>query len=155
MTLAVQAPTQCCTFWTGGLLFGVSVFNVQEVLRFQHMSPVPSAPDAVSGLINLRGQIVTAIDLRHRLGLPPQPEGATPINVVARSRGEIVSFLVDDIGDVIETGELPVQPPPANLSPTISDALLGVITLPQHILLVLDVDTAADITSVPQHGGSK
>ncbi|MFL6156645.1 MAG: chemotaxis protein CheW, partial [Marmoricola sp.] len=93
--------SQYCTFWVDGLFFGVSVTVVQEVLRYQPLTAVPSAPEAIQGLINLRGQIVTAVDLRCRLGLPQRPDDALPMNVIVRSRGEVVSLLVDDIGDVI------------------------------------------------------
>ncbi|WP_300600701.1 chemotaxis protein CheW, partial [uncultured Nocardioides sp.] len=81
-----------CTFWVDGLYFGLQVEHVQEVLRYQQLTVVPCAPDAVHGLINLRGQIVTALDLRCRLGLPPRPEGELPMNVIVRSRGEVVSL---------------------------------------------------------------
>src|SRR5690348_8953193 len=89
---------QYCTFWVDGLFFGVAVGAVQEVLRYQPLTAVPSAPEAVQGLINLRGQIVTALDLRCRLGLPPREGEALPMNVIVRSRGEVVSLLVDVIG---------------------------------------------------------
>ena len=109
-TAASSAPSQCCTFWVDGLYFGVAVSEVQEVLRYQELTAVPSGPEAVHGLINLRGQIVTALDLRCRLGLPARPEGVLPMNVIVRSRGEVVSLLVDDIGDVIDTVILAVDP---------------------------------------------
>ena len=67
-------------------LFGVEVEHVQEVLRYHEMHPVPLAPPAVGGLINLRGQVITAVDLRVRLGLPPRPEGTEPMNVIVRRR---------------------------------------------------------------------
>jgi purine-binding chemotaxis protein CheW len=78
---------QYCTFWVDGLFFGVAVSEVQEVLRYQQLTVVPAAPEAVQGLINLRGQIVTALDLRCRLGLAPRPDDALPMNVIVRSRG--------------------------------------------------------------------
>lgn len=136
---------QYCTFWADGLYFGVAVRDVQEVLRFQVMSAAPQAPTSVSGLINLRGQIVTAIDLRHRLGLTALPEDQTPMNVVVRSRDEVVSLLVDDIGDVIDTVGTPIEPVPSTLPTVIRDVATGVIALPRAILLVLDADRAADV----------
>ncbi|MGO4256954.1 chemotaxis protein CheW [Marmoricola sp. RAF53] len=144
---------QYCTFWVDGLFFGVAVSEVQEVLRYQQLTAVPSAPEAIQGLINLRGQIVTALDLRCRLGLPARPDDALPMNVIVRSRGEVVSLLVDDIGDVIDTGGLELEPAPANVPSIVQDVVVGVLPLPEAILLVLDADRAADVTAVPETTG--
>jgi purine-binding chemotaxis protein CheW len=150
--------SQYCTFWVDGLFFGVDVECVQEVLRYQQLTAVPSAPEAIQGLINLRGQIVTALDLRCRLGLPARADDALPMNVIVRSRGEVVSLLVDDIGDVItvETGGgsgLALEPTPANVPSTVQDVVHGVLALPDSILLVLDADRAADVSVVPETTG--
>ena len=151
----MNQQSQYCTFWVDGLFFGVGVECVQEVLRYQHLTAVPSAPEAIQGLINLRGQIVTALDLRCRLGLPPRPDDALPMNVIVRSRGEVVSLLVDDIGDVIDTSGLELEPAPANVPSVVQDALRGVLALPDSILLVLDADRAADVSAVPETTGGK
>jgi purine-binding chemotaxis protein CheW len=129
-TGARLAADQYCTFWVDGLFFGVAVMDVQEVLRYHDMTVVPRAPESVHGLINLRGQIVTAIDLRTRLGLPARPEGQLPMNVVLRSRDEVVSLLVDDIGDVIDTSDLTLEPAPVTLPAAVRDVLHGVLPLP-------------------------
>jgi len=92
---------QYCTFHLGNFIFGVGVREVQEVIRYQQMTQVPLAPATVGGLINLRGQIVTAIDLRERLGMPARDPKALPMNVVVCSEDGAVSLLVDEIGDVI------------------------------------------------------
>ena len=151
---ATATPGQMCTFWVDGLYFGLHVEHVQEVLRYQQLTVVPCAPDAVHGLINLRGQIVTALDLRCRLGLPPRPEGELPMNVIVRSRGEVVSLLVDDIGDVIDTTEVTLQPTPANLPPTVQDVVGGVLPLPGSILLVVDAERAVDVSTPDPTGGT-
>jgi purine-binding chemotaxis protein CheW len=91
------------------LFFGVDVLRVQEVLRFQQMTRVPQAPEVIEGLINLRGQIVTAIDMRRRLRLPPRAGDQTPMNMVVRTEDGAVSLLVDEIGDVLD-----VDAPPTN-----------------------------------------
>lgn len=145
---SVAGTEQFCTFWVDDLFFGVAVDEVQEVLRHQPMTPVPKAHDAVHGLINLRGQIVTAVDLRVRLGLPARATDRLPMNVIVRSGGEVVSFLVDDIGDVIDTGEQSGVVPesaPSNMPATVSAVVQGVRPLPDAILLVLDVDRALDL----------
>jgi purine-binding chemotaxis protein CheW len=143
-TELLSATERYCTFWVGDLFFGVDVEQVQEVLRYQEMTVVPQAPESVRGLINLRGQIVTAVDLRCRLGLPAREDDALPMNVIVRSRGEVVSLLVDDIGDVMEAGDRVPEPVPANLPGAVASALLGVIPLPETILLVLDANRAVE-----------
>ena len=85
---------QFCTFFLDGQYFGIDVLKVQEIIRFQEMTRVPLAPPTIQGLINLRGQIVTAIDMRRRLALRPRPEGQVPMNVVIRSEEGAVSLLV-------------------------------------------------------------
>ena len=96
---------QFCTFYIQGLLFGVEVKTVQEVIRHQEMTGIPLAPEVVAGLINLRGQIVTAIDLRRRLGVRDRLADELPMNVVVRTADGAVSLLVDEIGDVVEVEE--------------------------------------------------
>src|SRR5215813_3657652 len=93
---------QFCTFHVGNLFLGIEVQQVQEVIRYLEMTRVPLAADAVMGLINLRGQIVTAIDLRRRLQIAPRPFDEQPMNVVVRDGENAVSLLVDRIGDVLE-----------------------------------------------------
>jgi len=157
MTTTLEATdtrlAQLCTFWLDGLFFGVDVAHVQEVLRYQEMTTVPRAPRAVRGLINLRGQIVTAVDLRCRLGLPDRGPGELPMNVIVRSRGEVQSLLVDDIGDVIGTSDYQLEPVPANLPEPVREALLGVMSLPDAILLILDSDRAVDCATAPESVG--
>jgi purine-binding chemotaxis protein CheW len=131
---------QFCTFHVGGLLLGVEVLRVQEVIRAQAMTRVPLAPPEVSGLINLRGQIVTALDLRRRLGLPDRPQGVEPMCVMARTDDGVVSLLVDEIGDVIETTDDSFERPPETLRGRARDLILGVYKLAGRLLLVLDTE---------------
>jgi len=146
---------QYCTFRVADLFFGVPVEEVQEVLRHQPMTPVPRAAPAVTGLINLRGQIVTAVDLRVRLGLPPREPGSLPMNVIVRNRGEVVSLLVDDIGDVIDTAGVESEPAPSNMPPEVRDVVAGVRPLDEVILLVLEADRAVDVTVSTTLGGTR
>ena len=136
-----------CTFYVHRLLMGVDVLNVQEVIRYQEMTRVPKAPPVIRGLINLRGQIVTALDLRERLGLPPRPSDQLPINVVIRRDGNSVSLLVDEIGDVIEAPMDALEPPPENLKGPARDLVRAVCKLQDRLLLALDVDRTLDVTS--------
>src|SRR5262249_522652 len=103
---------QYCTFYLAGHYFGLDVLRVQEIIRFQDMTRVPLAPPVVRGLINLRGQIVTALDLRRRLDLPDRPADVQPVNVVVRTDDGAVSLLVDEIGDVLDVPEDLFERPP-------------------------------------------
>ncbi|MEM1415627.1 MAG: chemotaxis protein CheW [Myxococcota bacterium] len=133
--------TQYCTFHLGGLFLGISVDSVQEVIRYQEMTRVPLAAETVRGLINLRGQIVTAIDLRTRFGLPPRDE--LPMNVVVRTDDDAISFLVDEIGDVLEVADDRVEPPPATLTGVTRELVRKVCKLDGRLLLILDTALAA------------
>jgi purine-binding chemotaxis protein CheW len=139
--------SQFCTFYLDKLLFGVELKGVQEVIRSLEMTRVPLAPDVVSGLINLRGQIVTAVDLRRRLELEPAPPGARPMNVVVRSEDGSVSLLVDEIGDVVEVEEDSFEPPPETLRGSIRTMILGVHKLNDRLMHVLDIDKACQMAA--------
>jgi purine-binding chemotaxis protein CheW len=138
----MSSAKQYCTFVLGGSLFGVSVAEVQEVIRYQEMTPVPLAPAVIGGMINLRGQIVTAIDLRQRMGMPARASGAQPMNVVVCTQDGVVSLLVDDIGDVIEVSESTCERPPETLLGPVREMVRGVHKLPDRLLLVLDIERA-------------
>ena len=131
---------QLCTFSVAGRYLGVPVARVQEVIRHQEMTPVPLAPAIVRGLINLRGQIVTALDLRVPLMLPPAPAGALPMNVVVRAGGDLVSLLVDEIGDVLEVNAETFEPPPETLGGPARELIRGAFKLDGRLLLILDTD---------------
>jgi len=139
---------QFCTFHLGDLFLGISVVQVQEVIRGQQMTRVPLAGRGVRGLINLRGQIVTAVDLRERLGLPPLADGRVPMNVVVRTEDGAVSLLVDDIGDVLETTANQYEPVPETLAPAARALIQGVYKLPGRLLLVLDTAKALELDVV-------
>src|SRR5258708_6064811 len=109
------------------------------------MTKVPLAPDVVSGLINLRGQIVTAIDLRRRLGLKPAPPEILAMNVVVRSEDGAVSLLVDEIGDVLEVEETTFEPPPETLRGPVRGMILGVHKLNDRLMHVLDIEKACQM----------
>ena len=141
-------PSQFCTFYLDKLLFGVDLKNVQEVIRWLDVTPVPLAPRVVSGLINLRGQIVTAVDLRRRLELPPRSADVHAMNVVVRSEDGPVSLLVDEIGDVVEVEESTFERPPETLRGAVRTMITGVHKLNGRLLLILDTDKACDMSAV-------
>ena len=128
---------QYCTFRVAELLLGVEVQQVQEVIRAQAMTRVPLAGRSVGGLINLRGQIVTAIDLRERLGLAPRENDQPPMNVVVRDEDDVVSLLVDEIGDVMEINSDLFESPPPTLALEARRMIDGAFKLADSLLLVL------------------
>ena len=138
---------QFCTFYLDGHMFGVKVEQVQEVFGYQEMSKVPLAPPEVRGLINLRGQIITAIDLRQRLGMAPLPEGKLPMNVVVRTKDGVVSLLVDEIADVLEVSEDTYERPPETIPNEVRQLVLGVYKLPDKLLLILDSEKAVNVNT--------
>ena len=139
-----RGSTQFATFSIGDLFFGIDVLNVQEVLRHQQMTRVPLAPGVIRGLINLRGQIVTAVDMRGRLGLPALRTAGASMNMVVRTQEGAVSLLVDEIGDVLSVDEATFEPPPDNLSPVARNLIRGIYKLKDRLLLVLDTERAVD-----------
>ena len=139
---------QCCTFYAAGLYFGLDVMNVQEIIRYQEMTRVPLAPPVVRGLINLRGQIVTALDLRRRLDLPDRPDDQLPVNVVVQTDDGAVSLLVDEIGDVLELPETDFERPPDTLTGPARDLILGAYKLPGRLLLILNTAKTVNLAAV-------
>ena len=136
---------QLCTFTIGENLYGVDAQQVQEVIRYQEMTRVPMSPAVISGLINLRGQIVTALDLRERLGLEPREDDKLPMNVVVRSDDGAVSLLVDQIGDVIEVSPENFESPPDTLRGKARDLIQGAYKLEGRLLLLLDCERAVNV----------
>ena len=150
----VDARLQFCTFTLHGLLFGLEVNQIQEVLLYQDMTRVPLAPPMVRGLINLRGQIVTAIDLRRRLGLAPRAAGEEPMNVVLRTEDGAVSLLVDQIGDVLTLSEAQFEETPSMLDKAQRELLRGVYKLEGQLLLALETRGLLELAqAAPAHAG--
>ena len=139
---------QYCTFFLDNHYFGIEVEKVQEVLRFQDMTYVPLAPEVVRGLINLRGQIVTAIDTRRRLNLPPRPKDQLPMNVIIRADDGAMSLLVDEIGDVLDISEETFEEVPDTVQGLSRELLRGVYKLEGRLLLVLNTEKAIDLSAL-------
>jgi purine-binding chemotaxis protein CheW len=118
------------------------------------MTRVLLAPDVIEGLINLRGQIVTAIDMRRRLELPPRDSSRTPMNMIVRSDDGAVSLLVDEIGDVLDVEESAFERPPDNITPVTRELTQGVYKLKDRLLLVLDVNKTVALVGAAEASGS-
>jgi purine-binding chemotaxis protein CheW len=131
------------TFTIDGRSFGVYVSRVQEVVRPQEVTPIPLAPPGVAGLINLRGEIVTALDLRVRLGSETRA-GDRAMNLIMTSDQGLVSLLVDEAGEVLEVDDGRFEPPPATLRGGARDLFLGTYTLEDRLLMELDVANVID-----------
>lgn len=152
----MRAPTLYSTFFLDGHYVGIDVVHVQEVIRAQRMTSVPLAPREIGGLINLRGQIVTAIDLRRRLSMPDRPEDTVPMNVVIRVDDSWVDLLVDEIGDVVNVDESTFEAPPENVKGVARELTTGVYKLDGRLLLILDLAKAlqtpgANARRSPEH----
>ena len=128
-----------CTFYIENHFFGIDVDQVQEVIRYHEMTIVPLADKTISGLINLRGQIVTTIDMRKRLDFPIMMENQKPTNIIVRTDDGAVSLLVDDIGDVIDIFANNFELPPENLEGEIRQVLKEVCKNENKLLLILDI----------------
>jgi purine-binding chemotaxis protein CheW len=127
------------TFQVDGQWLGVPVATVQEVLLAQRMAVVPLAPAEVAGFLNLRGQIVTALDLRTRLDMPGEPRLTDAMNVVVRHDSELFSLLVDDVGDVLAIDADQLEPVPLTLDPAWRAVSSGIVRRDTNLLAVLDV----------------
>jgi purine-binding chemotaxis protein CheW len=138
----VANKQQFCTFFLKDQFFGVPVQQVQEVIRYQEMTRVPLTPPVIRGLINLRGQIVMAVDLRRCFAMEDRPESQLPMNVVVRTEDGPVSFLVDEIGDVLEVEEASFERPPETMPGRARELVRGVYKLRERLMLVLDTERA-------------
>ncbi|MEV7430675.1 MULTISPECIES: chemotaxis protein CheW [unclassified Nocardioides] len=134
--------TRLVTFTLDDRVYGVDVDAVQEVLRGQPRTRIPLAPTSVAGLINLRGQVLSAVDLREQLGLAAYSSDQEPMLVVIRVSGEPVALLVDSIGSVVDVEADQFEPPPDTLAGVARDLILGAYKLEDQLLLALDVDRA-------------
>lgn len=131
---------QFCTFFLDDRFFGVEVEKVQEVIRYQTITPVPLAPPTVRGLINLRGQIVTAVDLRRLLQMGDRLDERLPMNIVVQTWEGTFSLLVDRIGDVLEVHGEHFEHPPDTLEGIARELIQGTYKLQGRLLLTLNVE---------------
>ena len=140
----IAAQRKLCTFVIGNELFAVGVEHVQEVLREQELTVVPHAPAMVRGLINLRGQIVTAMDMRVRLGVQPRSP-TEAIHVLLRTDHGLVSMMVDDVGDVLDLDESTFEAVPETTPQRFREIVSGVYKLKDRLVLALVVERAMSL----------
>jgi len=146
VTGLLPAISQVCTFRIGSAYLGIEVLDVQEVLFRADVTWVPRAERGIYGLINLRGQIATAIDIGMCLGLS-RSGAADPVHVVIRHGGESVSLVVDKIGDVLTLDPELVDPPPVTLDESKRALLRGAYQLDDDLLLIVDIRRVLSVRS--------
>ena len=142
-----MAQEQYCTFGLDSLMLGLPVVHVQEVIRHQQITGVPLSKRTVSGLMNLRGQIVSALDLRRRFAIDA-PFPRQPMSLIVVVHGESIALLVDEIGDVITAEPADFEPVPETLGPPASELVRSVLRTPGGLLLLLDLDAAIQFAAV-------
>jgi len=140
-----QGYDEFVTITIGGQWFGIPVLTVQDVLDTQTITRIPLAPSEVAGALNLRGRIVTAIDVRRRLGLPDREADNESMSIVVDHGGELYSLIVDSVGEVLSLSAAEFERNPSTLDPTWRDVSAGVYQLEGKLLLVLDVEQLLDI----------
>jgi purine-binding chemotaxis protein CheW len=146
-TAGANDHSEFVSITVAGQLFGIPVLQVQDVLGPQRITRIPLAPAEVAGSLNLRGRIVTAIDLRTRLRLPPLPEGQTGMSVVVDHGGELYSVMVDAVGEVLSLGAETAERNPATLDPIWREVSGGIHRLDKTLLIVLDVARVLDFSA--------
>lgn len=141
----VQNMKEYVTATIGGQLFGLPILRVQDVFLPERLTPVPLAPPEIAGVLNLRGRIVTLIDMRRRLGLDQREDGSVPMAIGVESRGESYGLLIDNVGEVLKLAAESCEPNPVNLDPRLARVSAGIHRLEGQLLMVLDVDRVLDV----------
>jgi purine-binding chemotaxis protein CheW len=139
--------TEYVTTMIGGQLFGLPISRVQDVFMPERLTRVPLASADVAGVLNLRGRIVTAINMRSRLGLPKRDDGAQSMAVGVDLRGESYGLLIDSIGEVLKLADDGCEVNPVNMDPRMAKMSAGVHRLDGHLMVVLDVDRILEMSS--------
>jgi purine-binding chemotaxis protein CheW len=133
------------TAMIGGQLFGLPIQRVQDVFLPERLTRVPLAPPEIAGVLNLRGRIVTLIDMRRRLDLPPRTDDAPPMAIGVELRGESYGLLIDSVGEVLKLADETREPNPINLDPRLARLSAGIHRLDGQLLMLVDVDRVLDI----------
>lgn len=148
-TAANTAVTEYVTVWIDEQLFGLPIGRVQDVFTPDRLTRVPLAPAEVAGVLNLRGRIVTAIDMRRRLGMHADDSGRRPMAVGTECNGEAYGLLIDQVGEVLRLADDTLQTNPINLDRRLERVSAGVHRLDGQLLVVLDVDRVLELANEP------
>jgi len=137
--------TEYVTAMIGGQLFGLPIVRVQDVFIPERLTRVPLAPPEIAGVLNLRGRIVTLIDMRCRFGLGKREDEDPPMAIGVESRGESYGLLIDSVGEVLKLDDAAREPNPINLDPRLARVSAGIHRLDGQLLIVVDVDRVLEI----------
>ncbi len=140
-----QNLTEYVTAMIGGQLFGLPIVRVQDVFIPERLTRVPLAPPEVAGILNLRGRIVTLIDMRRRFGLGERTDSDSPMAIGVESRGESYGLLIDSVGEVLKLDDAAREPNPINLDERLACVSAGIHRLDGQLLIIVDVDRVLDI----------
>ena len=143
-----MSSSQYSTFWVDERLYGVNIQMVQEITKSMNVTDVPLAPNYIKGLINLRGQIATAVGLKELFEIESQKNNDGKINVVCKSESYLLSLVVDEVGDVLELEDNMFEMTPETVSPKVSRFMTGVYKLPTSLLSVIDIQKIIDFLNV-------
>jgi purine-binding chemotaxis protein CheW len=143
------AATEFVTFTIAGQAFGLPIGRVQDVFKPARITRVPLAGAEIAGVLNLRGRIMTAIDMRHRLDVKKREDGAAPMAIGIEAKGESFGLLVDAVGEVLKLADFYREPNPINLDGKLAALSAGVYRLDGALLVVLDVDRILDLRGEP------
>jgi len=147
--VAAENLIEYVTVLIGEQLFGLPISRVQDVFMPDRITRVPLADPEIAGVLNLRGRIVTAIDMRRRLGLPPRSDERPPMAVGIEVKGESYGLLIDTVGEVMKLGEATLEPNPVNLDARLARVSAGVHRLDGQLMVILDVDAVLNSSAEP------
>ena len=140
--------TEYVTVMIGDQLFGLPISRVQDVFMPDRLTRVPLSAPEIAGVLNLRGRIVTAVDMRRRLGLPKRPDGRPPMAVGIELKGESYGLLIDTVGEVLKLADETREPNPVNLDQHLARVSGGVHRLEGKLLVILDVERVLDAGAI-------
>lgn len=143
--MQIEREIEFVTVWVAGQLFGLPISRVHDVFMVDRLTRVPLAPAEIAGILNLRGRVVTTIDMRRRLDLPARQEAGTNMAVGIEHRGESYGLLIDSVGEVLKIPAANREPNPVNLDSRWAQVADGVVQLDSHLMVVLDVDRVLEI----------
>jgi len=143
------AFTEFVTFTVAGQIFGLPIARVQDVFKPSRITRVPLAGAEIAGVLNLRGRIVTAVDMRHRLGVKNRDDRASAMAIGIEAKDESFGLLVDAVGEVLKLPDDDCEANPINLDCKLSDLSAGVFRLEGQLLVVLDIERVLDLRSEP------
>lgn len=144
MSKAASAEVEFVTAWIAGQLFGLPITRVHDVFEAERITHVPLAPAEIAGVLNLRGRVVTALDMRRRLGLPPREGAHKQMAIGIDHHGEAYGLLVDGMGEVLKLPESGLDTVPINLQKDWVAVSAGIYRLEDRLMIVLDVDRVLD-----------